>query len=172
MNNNRKKFINNYAKLLLETLDISVPFCEEEIVAKLGGRIERINDFNSHQLKDGKIEKEEDGSFIITLNQFRNTKERMKFSFAHELGHLFLHMSNSNSNNNVMDSTYYRYGGGLEEREANEFAGAFLMPDDNFRDIAESNKVDDYYIIPEIAKHFEVSHNAVIIRGRNLGFWE
>lgn len=52
---------------------------------------------------------------IIVLNRQRNGA-RLRFSLAHELGHLLLHANAQRSDRNQM------------ETEANIFAGAFLMP--------------------------------------------
>lgn len=78
---------------------------------------------------DGSIRKQDDG-FIIYISPFQST-ERRKFTIAHELGHLFLHMGyriNSDLWNKQMDATYYRAGDSLLEYQANEFAAALLMP--------------------------------------------
>lgn len=174
MTNYRRKYINEFAQKLLEVTEKKVPLSMKDlkdIVKKIDGKIVEIDQPNVGEMKDGRIELESNGKFTITLNTYFNIEERRKFSCAHELGHLFLHILKSDGR--VNDSVYYRYGGGVEEREANEFAAALLMPEELFVEIAERYLDDDnVYIINPIADYFGVSKEAVIARGRNLSLWK
>ena len=55
-----------------------------------------------------------------------------------------------------------------EEYEAHEFAGAFLMPETEFREVAESFRRENKYQVISIADHFGVSVDAASTRGRWL----
>jgi Zn-dependent peptidase ImmA (M78 family) len=56
---------------------------------------------------------------FIMLNTFKDAGERARFDAAHELGHLVLHRSET-----TLDQS--------QEREADRFASAFLMPQEQF----------------------------------------
>lgn len=168
MTENRRGAINHYAQELLKVLEVKIPIDIDEVTTKLGGKINRVIDISEGAMKDGRL-KVDGETFEITLNTYENTEERLRFSFAHELGHLFLHMGKEGSD--VKNSVYYRYGGGIEEEEANEFAAAFLMPEDKFKEIAEKEKEDECYLIYPIAEYFRVSKEAVIVRGKKLNLW-
>lgn len=94
---------------------------------------------------------------IIVLNIVRGTKERQQFSLAHELGHLLLH----------------RKGCGLtqdeKEKEADYFAGCFLMPEEAIKaNMIRTNM--DY--IAYMAKEWSVSEHAVIMRCKQLSLFD
>jgi Zn-dependent peptidase ImmA (M78 family) len=62
---------------------------------------------------------------------------------------------------------YNRFGASEEEFEANEFAAAFLMPEEDFKAAAKrANSVAS-----EIALSFGVSADAALNRGRWLGIF-
>lgn len=98
---------------------------------------------------------------------------RIAFSIAHELGHLFLHMLDSN--NQVIPGMQRRRDlrSSKDELEANEFAAAFLMPEDEFIDCCYNHLIDDKNInITEVARNFNVSVQAARVRGIVLGLWK
>jgi Zn-dependent peptidase ImmA (M78 family) len=87
---------------------------------------------------------------------FLNTKksgERRRFDAAHELAHLILHRDGAP---NGIDA----------EREANEFAGAFLMPEAGLRAVGRlPNNVDGYVLLK---KRWGVSVAALIYRAHEV----
>lgn len=100
-------------------------------------------------------------------------KKRRRFTIAHELGHLFLHMGyliNEELWRKQDQNVYERSGSSEKEYQANEFAAAFLMPkEDYFRKMNESmdgNKVNT----SKIAEYFNVSVEAASNRGKFLGY--
>lgn len=137
----------------------------------LGGRVRELGSSGA----DGYIKKTGDRSFVIGLGS--KPHRRKRFTIAHELGHLFLHMGyiinpvKWSSVGTYMESVHLRYGHSEEEYEANEFAGAFLMPREEFEIVAEANRHGGYYSISAIAYHFEVSEDAARMRGRWLGLF-
>lgn len=101
---------------------------------------------------------EEDGGPAVVVNIWgRITVERRIFSAAHELGHLMLHAG--------------AYAVGLvdeseeEEREADAFAGHFLLPDEGFqKEWEESAGLHFVDRVFKVKRIFRVSYKAVLHR--------
>jgi Zn-dependent peptidase ImmA (M78 family) len=93
----------------------------------------------------------------VFLNRFKSA-ERSRFDAAHELAHLCLHKHGGANTDYV--------GDGLE-REANEFAGAFLMPEDDVRSIC-SRPIYGAADLAEYKKRWRVSVSALNYRLREL----
>lgn len=173
MENSKKEYINDITRVIRETFKLETPIDLKLLVEQLGGKLFETTDIVDNM--EAKIEKL-GSSFEITIDQDKNEK-RKRFSIAHELGHLFLHMGylvNPEKWNNTIeyvDSVYYRYGYNIEEFEANEFAACLLMPLEEFVDISQKNFKDGFYNIEEIANFFDVSTQAVSNRGKFLGLF-
>lgn len=167
----RRDQINRLAETVRATCDLTTPVDVELAVRRLRGEIKEVDDAEI----EAQIEKRGDGFRITVSTDKRETRRR--FSVAHELGHLFLHMGyliDEDRWANVgtyVDSVYYRYGFNTEEYEANEFAGAFLMPRAEFVQVANRYRSGDTYQVGPIAEHFKVSADAAKIRGRWLGLF-
>ena len=167
MDNSTRRMINSLAEDVLSAYNISVPIGNiDEIVEKLGGTIQKEAFFS-----DGAVEKEGYG-FKIIVSPFQDEK-RERFTIAHELGHLFLHMG-YRTNNELWEkqenNIYHRIGNSEKEYQANEFAAAFLMPATEYlsvlNKVAEGNMVDT----SKIAEYFNVSIEAAANRGKFLGY--
>ncbi len=97
------------------------------------------------------------GPAIMVNNNFNISIERQIFTVAHELGHLILHPK-------AYDPVQTEESE-QEEKEANIFAGYFLMPDETFK-----KKLDESYglgfidRILHIKRYFGVSYQAVLHR--------
>lgn len=106
---------------------------------------------------------------LIYINK-NDTPSRQRFTIAHEIGHFFLHMD---GNHGFIDNavTLYRANEtpissdmAQQEKEANAFAAALLMPENDVRfEWIFADSVED------IAKEFYVSADAMKIRLKNLG---
>lgn len=101
---------------------------------------------------------DEDGGPAIAVNIWeRISVERQIFSAAHELGHLMLHRGAYDVEQSEENKQ--------EEKEANHFAGHFLMPDDGFerewRDTAGLHWIDRVFKVKRI---YHVSYKAVLAR--------
>ncbi|MBR9747564.1 ImmA/IrrE family metallo-endopeptidase [Bacillus cereus] len=176
METGKKEYIAAVTKAVRNSLGLSTPIDLESLVEKLGGTLSFTNAIDYD--KEAKIEKKED-SFEIYIDQ-NKPESRKRFSIAHELGHLFLHMGyllnpeKWNSTTDYIDSVYYRYGYNIEEYEANEFAACLLMPDDEFQVVAQENFNHNLknYDIRSIASHFNVSEEAAIVKGKFMGLFE
>lgn len=170
MNKELSLLINNLTQDIIDCYNIQIPVQNiDDIVKTLGGRIEEQFDFDN--MADGSIKKQ-DGGFIIYVSPFQNDKRR-KFTIAHELGHLFLHMGyriNLKLWNDQKDATYYRGGNSLMEYQANEFAAALLMPKDKYKEIMDQYTVGNKVETDKIADYFGVSVSAASNRGKFLGY--
>lgn len=172
---NREK-INKIADTIREALELIIPpYDPSDAIKKLDGKI--LYDVFDNDI-DAFIEKRED-LFVLHLNpQKPNSRER--FSIAHELGHLFLHMGYlidqdkwKSFESRFTDSILFRSDNYSSiEYEANEFAAAFLMPKEEFIIVAEENLDENLYYIESIAKYFQVSTLAASNRGKWLGLFE
>jgi Zn-dependent peptidase ImmA (M78 family) len=160
-------------------LELRVPVDVESAVARLGGSIDVVDAIAANEEIDAQVEKTGERSFRITLSRRGRYRERDRFSVAHELGHLFVHMGYLIDANRwgtigtYKDSVKFRYGYTEEEYEANEFAGAFLMPAAAFREVAARHVTRGAYDVNAIAAAFNVSREAASVRGRwlNLFSW-
>lgn len=99
-----------------------------------------------------------DDTPYVFLNRFKSS-ERSRFDAAHELAHLCLHKHGGANSEYVADNL---------EREANAFAGAFLMPAADIHAICQRPiySVDD---LAEYKKRWRVSVAAFNYRLRELG---
>ncbi len=101
---------------------------------------------------------EEDGGPAVAVNtDERIPVERQIFTAAHELGHLILHLDAFNVNNSEEDER--------QEKEANLFAGCFLMPKTLFESEWEETRglrfVDR---VLKVKRIFNVSYKTVLYR--------
>jgi hypothetical protein len=172
----QRDYINWLAGTVRENCKLSVPVDVEKAVERLGGTIAIVNSADF----EAKIEKAPPGFRISICPAKGSSAERKRFTMAHELGHLFIHMGYIVDHEkwaaivDYTDSVYFRYGFSVEEGEADEFAAAFLMPEIEFAITAKRHFQDGHYNMAAIARHFRVSVPAATTRGRLLGIlsWE
>ena len=170
----RRTYIASLAETIRQACAIGVPADVRGAVTCLGGTLRVMPDPGFEAM----VEKC-DAGFRITLAE-EPIEARQRFSIAHELGHLFLHMGylvdekKWASITDYRDSVYYRFGYTEEEYEANEFAAALLMPSAEFDAVARRYALGTSYDVTAIARHFGVSAPAARVRGRFLGLftWE
>lgn len=159
----KRKKINEIAEAARAAFKATSPVDLNAIVEKLGGEI--VPSSGEHEAT---ISKGAGGaSFIIRLDPDK-APARQQFSLAHELGHLILHMEFGREGwqtTSDYEESFARSGWSEEEYEANEFAAAFLMPRDEFKEYARSHDVKS------VAEHFGVSSDAALTRGRWLGIY-
>jgi Zn-dependent peptidase ImmA (M78 family) len=171
----KRREISALADVVRESLELSIPIDITEAVTRLGGTVAEVPDCNGPQ--EAMIRRIGE-RFEITVKQNHATV-RKRFSVAHELGHLFLHMGYLTNPekwgvaSEYRDSVYHRFGYGIEEDEANLFAAALLMPEKEFQTIILSKTNDGSTTqianIKQIANHFKTSAKAVVKRGEELG---
>lgn len=136
-------------------------------------------------------------SIVIDENMFQRQPERIRFTVAEEIGHLFLHKDWYVKNGPKsfteyldwqlkLDKTLFNY----IERQAKTFAGMVLMPEDIFtaewKEFSQKFNLPDQCNIldlpdtlPEFAQKFAVSPQCLITRLNFLkllklpdGFWK
>lgn len=177
MDSNKLQAINNIANAVRETLGInSDNFDINQVVEQLHGRIV-INPFCTSEacvIKDTS----NNSLFTIELDNSSYNYSRERFSIAHELGHLFIHMKyliDMDAWNQLAEHTSHARNinapYSVKESEANEFAAAFLMPKDRFIEYAEQTSDSSGYRLDLIASNFNVSMESAKIRGKILGLW-
>lgn len=170
-----KETVNKIADIVLKLLGYDTPAYDPFLAVKtLKGKI--VYDITD-ECEDASIEKSSDTGFKFIIHLNKNKPfSRTRFSIAHELGHLFLHMGYMtdrwNRAETFQDSIYYRsynrkdMNYSQEETEANEFAAAFLMPKEQFKESLLKNRFN----IESTALDFQVSSEAAKNRARNLGY--
>lgn len=175
MNWKRRKQVAALANRVRQAIKLQgPPYDVRRAVAMLGGEIVEPAAWEAEAC----VRKRAD-AFVIELAGSASG-QRDRFSIAHELGHLFLHMGYMvdadawNGIDEYVDSAMRREGHSEEELEAHEFAASFLMPEDQFREVAKRYLDGNTYNVSGIAKEFDVSVPAARNRGRWLGMfsWE
>lgn len=171
MNRECREIINKLTMDILDCFKIEIPIVDmENIVKTLGGRVEISCDIET--VIDKSLQREGDG-FKIFISLFQS-EERKRFTIAHELGHLFLHMGYKIDDklwNETENLTYYRSGSSVLEYEANEFAAALLMPKDVYKKVMNENLDGNIVNTSKIAEFFGVSILAASNRGKFLGYF-
>lgn len=174
MTNTRRRQINELAETIRNEAGLSTPLTLEQLqnfVYELGGTLE----YSQLDEDTDAIIVRNNNHFNIKLNSIDNVRdERKKFTLCHELGHLFLHMNyldehEWNNSDNYEDSAYARNGYSEEEYDAHEFAAAFLMPKEEYKDVVRNNTENGICDIYQVSTYFGVSLEAATNRGKWLG---
>lgn len=124
----------------------------------------------------GVVYRNPDGSSVIGVNS-SHTRQRQRFTIAHEIGHLLLH---ADENLHVDKNFPIGLRNGISSKsvdeneiEANQFAAALLMPPDLIeRDIRPYIGADVLYAIRKLAQKYKVSEQAMSIRLSALRYVE
>lgn len=171
----RRKHIRNLVEQLLEAHGIEVaPVPIEEVAPSLGIRVQyepAEDELSGFLLRDLSRQKA-----IIGVNDL-HSKNRQRFTIAHELGHYLLHeqeklhvdrrfrIQRRDGNSSKGESE--------EEKEANLFAAELLMPVSFIRrDLAEVEGLDleDDAAVSILAEKYGVSTQAMTFRLAYLGY--
>ncbi|OPX46381.1 helix-turn-helix protein [Ruminiclostridium hungatei] len=96
----------------------------------------------------------------VYLSSDKDCAVRTRFDAAHELGHLLLHIDSDQ--HNYDDENYIK----TIEKEANRFAGAFLLPRNSFGQEVMSTSLDHFI---NLKRRWKVSIQAMICRCSDLG---
>jgi Zn-dependent peptidase ImmA (M78 family) len=111
----------------------------------------------------GKIECQIDGPCVVTING-KHSLKRQRFTLAHEIAHFVLHREKIGDG--ITDDGRYRSLASFdsEEREANRYAAAILMPHRLVREAYDTgcNTARD------LSRKFDVSEAVAEIRMREL----
>lgn len=106
-------------------------------------------------------------------------RRRKRFTIAHEIGHYvlghqtpgeFVHVDNADYLVSRMSS---RAGGNPKEVEANQFAGALLIPQPQIDRWLKSHNLTSFndYGIESVAEDFDVTVQAMMMRLNTLGYF-
>ncbi|OJW71572.1 MULTISPECIES: ImmA/IrrE family metallo-endopeptidase [unclassified Spirosoma] len=177
MNRKRQKQIEELAtQVLMETGCYRTPVDVNLIAAKKGVN---ISPYDFGEDVTGVLILEGDKATIGVNKNNNNNDQRRRFTIAHELGHFILQHQRSG----VFVDTPTQYftilyrdsksstGEHLQEREANAFAAALLMPEKLVMNYLNNTKFDFKKddIIQLLAKEFDVNPQAMSFRLSNLG---
>lgn len=109
--------------------------------------------------------KAQDGKCVIGINKKHNVR-RQRFTFAHELGHFYLHRG-SQSNVVYEDEVFFRIENSSSiEFAANEFAARLLIPEERLTEMINKGMTD----LKELADFFDVSMPAMKYRVLSLNY--
>nr|VFK23611.1 MAG: protein of unknown function (DUF955) [Candidatus Kentron sp. MB]VFK27971.1 MAG: protein of unknown function (DUF955) [Candidatus Kentron sp. MB]VFK74486.1 MAG: protein of unknown function (DUF955) [Candidatus Kentron sp. MB] len=181
------------AKELLEELEnnfefsISAPIDVDKIVVLLGIILDESMNFDeistagSVSIVDGRSA----ANAKIWINPIENSyPPRRRFTIAHEIGHLILHIKPEIGIKEFIDTKIKLnrrdYYWDKKEYEANNFAAQLLMPVDlingygkkiisSYKKRTEESKVPMTFFIEEMAEQFDVSETAMRFRLKNIG---
>lgn len=170
MNSSVRKAINEISESIQEALNIEIPITNiEQIVQSINGEVITVDYLPENA--EGRIYRKED-KFVIEIPSMDNNN-RINFTIAHELGHLFLHMGYLIDNEiweKNLNNEFFRKEIGEMEYQAHEFAAAFLMPREIFYNVMNENyHGNGYYDIEAVARYFNVSVSAAENRAKWLG---
>lgn len=106
-----------------------------------------------------------DGSYTIKINR-HETRERQRFTLAHEIAHFLLHREVIDSDGEIRDNVLYRSGQPERlEYEANRLAADLIMPIDRVQsDLATLGVPVSDAVIERLAQEWQVSKAAMEIR--------
>lgn len=107
------------------------------------------------------VETSDASTYLIAYSNNKTSAARIHFDIAHELGHICLHEWSEDIEEISKEEFKKR------EQEANEFAAAFLLPEETFRKDAESGPHSIMYY-KQLKKKWKVSIAAMIRRAENL----
>lgn len=149
--------LRNYWNLGERPIDNLIYIVEQNgiIVTAFDTDIPAIDAFSQKLLVDDTVH------FVIAFSKNKNTATRIHFDIAHELGHMMLHGWDDDVE--ALDSDEFK----ARENEANQFAAAFLLPEQEFTmDLGMYADRLEYYV--NLKKKWKVSIAAMIRRAWTL----
>lgn len=164
--NIRKAAVEPFAIQVAEKLGFNVGDDIVKAIKKLGGRIVS-GSTGDEDTESGSMIARSLSDFVIYVSPFTSL-ERDRFTIAHELGHLLLHLPKALATHPGATMRATRYVDNDDEKqrraewEANWFAAAFLMPSREFE--IEFKKGAEF-----AQRKFKVSSSAVEARAKSLG---
>lgn len=171
----RRKLISETVSSLLNSAGITHPAVNVKAIAHAQGAllVEEPND----EKTSGFIFRAAGSPPVIGVNSIHPIT-RKRFTLAHELGHLLLHIKNGiHIDYAIVKMRDSKTSEGIDEEEieANRFAAELLMPWEFLKaDIEVSGLIhaDDGISIARLAKKYDVSVQAMTIRLTSLNmFW-
>lgn len=161
-----KHSISSFSENVADYCELAIGEALEPLVEHLGGKI--LYGHSSVQDVDGgSIVARDFDDFDIVLSEY-TSPNRDRFTIAHELGHLFLHLKKVQEQNpdcGMRATRWVDEADKIQQRaewEANWFAAAFLMPEEQFLEAVEAQGIDF------AAAKFNVSVSAATVRKSSL----
>ncbi|MYG52379.1 MAG: ImmA/IrrE family metallo-endopeptidase [Rhodospirillaceae bacterium] len=113
----------------------------------------------------GHIRREENGQYVIRINR-HESRERQRYTLAHEISHFLLHRSEIDRLGEIEDNVLYRSGASEQkEYEANRLAADLVMPHNVVRSkLEECGPLASEEVIDFMAEVFQVSKAAMEVR--------
>ena len=171
----RKKRIETLVADILRECDVNEPPIDVESIAEKHGL---MIDFQPLQSDLSGFLFHDEQHAVIGVNS-SHPKVRQRFTIAHELGHFFLHQSDPLHVDRAVHAKFRndlsKQGTDLDEIEANLFAAELLMPRMMVaQDLHQIDVVDilDDGFFNELARRYNVSTQALLLRLMNLGYIE
>jgi predicted transcriptional regulator len=161
-----KASVEHIASLVANHFSFAIGDPVEELVAALGGKI-RYGWQSFDEIDGGSIIARSFDDFQISVSEHTSAK-RDRFTIAHELGHLFLHLQKVKEAdpNATMRATRHVNKNDAEQQraewEANWFAAQLLMPRDEFKKYVQTYGVEHAAIV------FGVSEHAARVRSESI----
>lgn len=149
------RYIANYTRKLLR-LNKSEPVANIITLLEQSGII--VYELAEDEKFDGVSFITDKGFAIIVINKnFSN--DRKRFTLAHELGHILMHNEFNFPISSYRDEKW-------KEKEANEFAGEFLMPEEAIVNSLRNLKISDLMVLKN---YWLTSMSSIIRRAFELG---
>lgn len=164
MKSREYQLLDNGTKKILDSYLSDCPIKLGEIAKEFGVSI-KVSSMNIGI--SGQIMRKDGEGYLIRVNRYE-TRERQRFTIAHELAHFFLHKSTIDElPDGIKDNVLYRSGAPERvEYEANRLAADIVMPMPLIKKVLKEqfdNIIDDA-TIERLAELFQVSKPALEIR--------
>lgn len=140
----------------------------------VGLKVKPMEDINAVFSKENAFIKYENDAFTIYVNP-NQSKQRQRFSIAHELGHYANHKEEI-KNKGKIDRDSVNSLDKNKEEEADKYAAELLIPAEDLKAYIETNnlngqKVITKSVVESLAERYDVSLYAMIMRLRELKFY-
>lgn len=170
ISNVRKTYLSLLAEFIANEYNTGL-YVEPKVIAKNNGITCVKSDYATYF--DGMLE-HDSGNFCIYINdhsEYDLTTPRLRFSFAHELGHYFIdeHRNALMKGVSLHHQSFYKLSQkNLIELEADYFAANLLMPTNSFLSCID-RKPFSYNLINDLTRNFGTSLSATLLRFVEIG---
>jgi len=164
LSEDRKAFISDLAEFIHEEYRSSNGFDPFRLADHIGLKYS-IGSYGSYF--DGRLEYQ-DGEFFIFINEsLSKSRDRLKFTMAHELGHFFID-DHRNALANGLSPAHSSFTGfstnSIIEQEADFFAACLLMPEQRFKRDYCQNRKFSFNVVYSLSEAYHTSILATLYR--------
>ena len=174
---NTKSLMNYLTEDIIKLYDIKIPIKDiDTVVEKLGGEVVNTSELHN-KMENCYVRKHGDSFVVLVDDRIKDSPDRTLL-IAREIGNLFLFMGyqtnrklwNEWPNDTVYKRNYaFRTEDVKKEWMGYDFALALMMPEDEYRKIADQYTNNQKIETLKIANYFHVDLSAVHHRGEKLG---